>query len=346
MPASSTQISTNEAARYKLTLAGTEITQSDAQGVEELLVEEHLDMLASLRVRIGAGEFDWSSVAIGDTAEASFGGSGEVTFTGVVTAVRHYSKKDVELVEIQALDPAIKLASSRNTRIWEDVTDSDVVSAVLGDAGVDAGTVDSTSTTHKYVLQRSESDLNFLKKLAARNGFMLRGNQEGKIDFSKPQFTGEPLEFARDALMSLDYTVSHQNVPPGVTVLGWNYVEKQTVEGTASSADITPIGAGANAVDETGTIWQDDLYITDVWVADQPASKDMAVAELERLARSFVRGRGVIDGSGDVRAGVKVRFTGFAEVFNAEGVVVGTRHRVQDGVYTTEFFFESNTMPQ
>ena len=34
-----------------------------------------------------------------------------------------------------------------------------------------------------------------------------------------------------------------------------------------------------------------------------------------------------------------------AEGFNPEGFVVGTRHRIQAGVYTTEFFFQSNTKP-
>ena len=66
---------------------------------------------------------------------------------------------------------------------------------------------------------------------------------------------------------------------------------------------------------------------------------------MNRLARSFVQGRAVIAGTGTIRAGVKVKFKEFATGFNPEGYVVGTRHRMQAGVYTTEFFFTSNTKP-
>jgi phage protein D len=303
-------------------------------------------MISSMRVRIASDGFPWSDVKLGDEATAAFGGHADMTFTGVVVSVRHFSKAGVDMIEILALDGMIKLAASRMTKFWEDSTDSDIVSAVLGDAGVDAGTVDSTSVSHKYVLQRNESNLAFLKRLAARNGFLLMGNQDGTVDFKKPQFSGTAKELARGDLLSLDYTVSHQEVPPNITVHGWNYIDKEMVEGTASSGDVEAIGGGSDAVSETGSIWQDDMYLTELWVSDQGAAKDMAVAELNRRARSFVRGRGVVHGDGAIRAGTKVKLKEFATGFNPEGFVVGTRHRIQGGTYTTEFFFESNTKPE
>jgi len=341
----SSELDTNEGPRFKAGLFGKNLTQSDPMSGEELIVEEHVDMLCSMRARIGAGEFPWEDVVLGDTCTASFGGDADVNFTGVVTAIRHFCKSGVDMIEIQALDPLVKLSSSRHTRFWEESTDSDVVSSVLGDAGVDTGTVDSTSLTHKYIMQRNESDLTFLRKLAARNGYQLLGNFEGKIDFKKPQFSGSTKEFERGVLHQFDYLVSHQYVPPSLTVNGWNYIDKALVEGTASSGDIEAIGGGANAVDETGTIWQAEVFVTDVWVADQGAAQDMAIAELNRLARSFVRGRAQVAGSGDIRPGVKIKFKDFATGFNPEAYIVGTRHRIQAGTYTTEFFFESNTKP-
>lgn len=324
---------------------GFDLTQSESQGLEELVVEDHIDMMGALRVTINEQGFDWSAINMGDGVSCGFGGSSDKTFGGYITAFRHFSvEAGMEFFQIIALDPKIKLAASRHTRVFEEMTDSDIVSAVLGEAGVESGTVDSTSATFKYVLQRNESDLRFLMRLAARNGYVLQGNFEGKVDFKKPQYSGGGLELEREKLKAFDYTVSSQNVPTEVTCYGWDYVAKEKVEGTASSVDT--IGGGSDAVSETGMIWDEPSWITDVWVDDQGVAQAMAEAHLNRMARQFVQGRAVIEGDGQIRAGVKVKFKGFATGFNPEVVVVGSKHVVAHGEYTTEFWFEGNTKPE
>jgi phage protein D len=265
-------------------------------------------------------------------------------FKGLVTGLRHHARAGtIEYVTIVAMDPLCKLGASRHTRIFEEVTDSDIVSSVLGDASVDAGTVDSTSGSNKYVIQRNESDLSFLKRLAARNGFLLLGNGEGKVDFKKVQYSGTKKEFGRSDLQQFDYTVTHQGVPPSVTVVGWSYVDKAKVEGNSSSVDT--IGGGSDAVAKTGSIWQADLFITDVHVADEGAARAMAESEHNRLARSFVRGSATVAGTGEIKAGSLVKFKDFATGFNPEAYVISSRHIVENGVYTTEFHFIGNTEP-
>src|SRR5690606_11514804 len=162
------------------------------------------------------------------------------------------------------------------------MSDSDIASDVLGQAGVETGTVDSTSGTHKYVMQRSESDLVFLRRLAARNGYLIDSDHEGKVDFKKPQFSGSAIELGREELIDFDYTVSVQGVPPSVTVVGWDYAAKEVVSHTASSGDVVKIGSGADGVSESGTIWQDDAFISDLWVTDASLAESSAVAELNR----------------------------------------------------------------
>lgn len=340
------EISTNEAARYKVDVAGTSFTQADSKGLTALVVEDHVDMMGVMRVTIDVkGGFDASSVRLGDEAKAAFGGAGDDLFKGFVTGIRHHARAgNVEFVTIIAMDALCKLGASRHTRIFEEVTDSDIVSSVLGEAGLSPGTVDSTSGQNKYVIQRNESDLTFLKRLAARNGYLLLGNNEGKVDFKKVQYSGAKQEFGRQQIQQFDYTVTHQTVPPSVKVLGWSYVDKEKVEGTASAASPT-IGGGASAVSETGTIWQADLYVTDVHVADEAAARSMAESELNRLARGYVRGSALVEGTGEVRAGKLIKFKEFATGFNPEAYVVSSRHFVEAGVYKTEFHFIGNTKP-
>jgi phage protein D len=290
--------------------------------------------------------FSWGDIQMGDPVTCAFGGHADVFFTGVITAIRHYSVAGgLEMVEILALDPLCKLGASRHTRIFEEQKDSDIVSSVLGDAGLEAGVVDSTAVTHDYVLQRNESDLVFLRRLAARNGYQLRSAPNGKADFIKAQFGGgETLR--REQVMQFDYMKSHQGVPPNLTVYGWNYMDKEMVSGTAGSGDIDPIGDGENGVAATGSIWQADSFISDVLVSEQSAALEIAKAELNRHARTYVRGRVVTIGNGALRAGTKITFDGYAAGFNPEGYIVGSRHVYTRGHYHTEFNFVGNTEPK
>lgn len=333
-------------AAYNVKVAGKELTQESSEGMEALFVEDHVDMIGLVKVTLNAESFPWSEVTIGGDAEVKMGGDGNPLFKGVVTGIRHHGGAGgIEMITVVGMDPLCKLGASRHTRVWEEMTDSSIAEDVLGQAGVTVGTVDSTSGENPYVIQRNESDLVFLKRLAARNGYLLRATGEGKIDFVKVQYGGSATEFGKPELIKFDYTVSHQSVPPELKVVGWSYLDKEMVEGTASSGDVDDIGSGANAAAETGTVWQAPVVVTDVHVSTAGSAQAMAIAELNRLARSFVRGNATIAGNAAVRAGVKVKFKDFATGFNPEVYVVRSRHVVRKGIYETEFEFVGANLP-
>lgn len=335
----------NETLSYTINIAGQEITQQDPQGLEHLSVETHLDKVGVAQLTFAVDGPSWSSFVIGDEAEISVG-TGSKVFGGVITEKRHSFRRGVHTITIVVMDPAIKLASSRKTRVFEETSDSDVFSSVCGEAGVETGTVDSTSEVPLYTFQRNESDLRFLRRLAARNGYLVYA-VDGKVNFAKPQFGGGSVELSNENMISYDCGVSSASVPPNLTVYGWSYVEKRMVSYTASSGDLFTIGGGSDAVAETGTIWQEDSYISDVQVSTDGGAEAMAVGELNRLARSFVRGRAIVQANGDLYAGVGVTFSGMDAGGNPEGVVVSCRHvaDIRSGT-TTEIHFVSNTKPE
>ncbi len=72
----------------------------------------------------------------------------------------------------------------------------------------------------------------------------------------------------------------------------------------------------------------------------------MAEAELNRLARGFMKGRAVVQGRGDLHAGKKIKFSDMADGFTPEAFIVSSRHTNSptEG-YVTEVHFVSNTFP-
>jgi phage protein D len=343
--AEDTRSNHNEALSYEVEVGGQKLTQQSPQGVQMIVLEEHMDMIAVAEVAFTAGGLQWSSLKAGDEIKIK-AGSGKAKFVGIISEVRHTVRRGVQAVTIVAMDPLVKLGASRRTKTYEEVTDSDIASSVMSEAGVTPGTVDATSEVNKYVLQRNESDLVFLKRLAARNGYVLR-SVEGKVNFQKPQSSDAAAEVAYNSIVSLDYGMTTATVPAKLTVYGWDYVAKQKVVGVATSGDIEKIGGGESGVEATGVVYQGESYISDVQVSSQAAAQAMAVAELNRLARGTVKGRCVCEGNGDIVPGGKVTFSGFTDGFNPEVMVISVRHvmDIRQG-FTTEFHFVSNTLPK
>lgn len=336
----------NVTPKFKVIVAGQEVQQGETEGLVYLSIEDHVDMIGVAQVSFNIGGMKWSGFKHGDEIEVQIGKSSRKMFQGVITSLRHSWAKGNETITVVAMDPLIKMGASRVTQVYNDQKDSDVVSAVISRAGCKPGTIDTTQGTHKYIFQRNESDYNFIKRLAARNGFLVKAN-EGKIDFVKSQFSASPVEIDQEFLMSLDYSMEPMNIPPEITVIGWDYLTKKKVEATAKAGDVANIGGGQSAVSNNGQIWSQPSYVSDVLVSSQDGAKDMAVSELNRLARRFLRGRAVIQGNSDVHAGGKITFKGMTTGFNPEVYVVSARHVVEPTRgFSTEINYCGNTLPK
>jgi phage protein D len=340
----SEETTANPTPSFRVTVAGTNYgfvpLESDASvegGVERLVVESHVDMISVAEVTF-SGMTEWP-FKIGDEVKVLVSGADEDDFAGIIVSLRYEMVSQRESCTVVAMDALCKYASSRNTRVYEEMKDSDVISDILGG---DAGQVDKTDEKHLYIHQRNESDLDFLKRLAARNGLLLAANREGKVDLMAPNF-GSAVELERRHVFQLSYTMSGSQVPPSVTVYGWDYVTKEMVQGSASSVDA--IGGGSPGLGVAGTIWQGDCYVSDFLVSSQDGAQGAADAELARMARSFLRGRATIEGDGTLRAGAMVKFTGYRDGYNPEVYVVACRHVMEGRGYRTELNFCANAFP-
>ncbi|MEZ4321600.1 MAG: contractile injection system protein, VgrG/Pvc8 family [Myxococcota bacterium] len=328
---------------------GQAVTHDAPQGMDYTMVEDHIDMIgvAELSFKAGDGrgeQADWSSFQMGADVEVTVGGSDRKVFVGTIVGLKHGHARGRDSLTLRCMDPLAKVMASRSTQTWEGKTDADVVNEILGKYGA-VGLIDDTEGESPYTFQRNESDYHFLRRLAARNGYVLTAN-EGRIDFRKPQYDGGH-EVTRDQVISLDYEQSTRQIPQTVRVIGWDYLTKQKIEATAGAGDLEGIGGGQDLVSGGGQTFAGEATISDVWVASQEAAKRMAVAEMNRLARMGVRGRATVQGSGALHAGKPVRFVDQKAGFNPDVFSVSARHRVSNKAgFLTEVTFCGNTRPR
>ncbi len=339
--------STRSATSYKIVLGSQTLTQPEGDGVESIVVEDHVDMVEMLTLRLSGveGTPKWEA-EIGQTVEVQMGSGSRTLFKGEITAMEpSWGADGIATLTVRGLDNAHRLARGRKTRTFEKKKDSDIAKTVGGEANLSVK-CDPTPETHDYVLQRNESNLTFLKRLAARNNFQVTVD-EGTLHFKKASLSTTPkkIEMGKN-LRSLRMNFNSQDQVTKVIVRGWDIRQKKEIVGTASAGDIETIGGGqAGAKLSESKFGEQIAYITDVPIASQSMANDVAKAELNRLARQFARGTCIVDGDDALYAGAIVEFTGLQMPHNGKYYIVSTRHVISPSSgYTTELSFCGNTL--
>jgi phage protein D len=203
----------------------------------------------------------------------------EYVMEGEITAIEtEFNIKNEAPITIRGYDKSHRLHRGRFNRSFLDVKDSDLVTRLAGGAGVTTGTVTATTTTHKYVFQENQTNMEFLQERAARKGFELY-MQDGKLNFRKPTKDSElTLKWLEDIYNFRVRATSAEQVK-SVEVRGWNYETKEAIVSTASSETaITSNDSGKGSQKGTVLAAGDQKMI----VVDQPV---FSVGEADAIAK-------------------------------------------------------------
>jgi phage protein D len=336
----------SSAVAYKLTIGGTVMTQSKNDGVIQIIFEDHIDMVGMLTVRFGGGESQpkWA-FSVGDEVKLKLGSGHKEIFAGEIISLEPgFEVAGISSMTIRALDKMHRLGRGRKTRYWEEKKDSDVATVVGQECGLSVS-ADTTPEVHGYILQRNESNIAFIKRLAARNNHVVRVN-DGKLDFKKASFNSQSLQVGMGKnLKSLKLSFNTTDLVQEVIVRGWDTKAKKEIVGKASSGDVTKIGGGALGADLAGKFGSSKAYITDVPVATQGQANAVAKAEMERLARQFCKGSCTVSGDDKALAGTALVLSGLPTGQNGKFFIIASRHVISKGTgYTTEMQICSNTL--
>lgn len=334
---------------YKVTINGKELRQPDGKGVESLTMEDHVDMVESLTLKLGGAENqpEWE-INIGDPVEVKMGEGSVLLFKGEVIAVEpSWSVDGLASYTVRALDHAHRLSRGRKTRFFENKKDDEIAKTVGSESNLSVET-DPTTETHAYTLQRNESNLTFLKRLAARNNFQVTVD-EGKLIFKKAATSGGATSIEmggqQKQVRSMRMSFNSMDQVKEVVVRGWDIREKKEIVGKASIGDIETIGGGSVGASTSSSKFGDSTaYITDVPVSSQAQANELAKSEMNRLARQFAKGSCTVEGNDKLRAGTVVEFKGLSKQHNGKYYIVSSRHIITpNSGYVTEISFCSNS---
>ncbi len=114
-----------------------------------------------------------TAALVGTPAALSMtGASGETVYGGVVDAIglRAFDGRTATYV-VEIVPPLAKLALTRDSRVFQNLPLADIIDQILTEAGLMATFVfDGTSEVHQLAIQYNESDLDFIRRRAERQG--------------------------------------------------------------------------------------------------------------------------------------------------------------------------------
>lgn len=207
--------------------------QKQDDGMWTFLDDDRLQLWKKLEIT--------ATVADGDTS----------LITGYVTRMNaHIADSETDsFLELRGMDATCLMNLEEKIKDWPGQSDSDIASQILSSYGLTAQ-VDDTSVVHddtvSTIIQR-DTDIQFLKRLAWRNGFecVVRGDT---AYFQKPPLSGTPLPVLA-AFFGPDTNVNWLDVrmngtrPMQVEMHQIDAIGKQVLDATAVQGQQTQLGS-------------------------------------------------------------------------------------------------------
>jgi phage protein D len=344
---------------FRIEVGGRDVVTEHALEVVSVNVETMLQGSDSFNFVIN-NAFDWkqrefvkgiSLFDIGAEVKVFMGYTGRVKPTmmiaGPITAVKtSFPSGGTPQVTVRGFDKAHRMTKKSHSEPWDEKRDSDVVADIAVRHGL-IPKVTNTDIVLDRVEQSHESDDQFLRRLADRNGFEVYA-------------LGDELHFAppatdRSGVVELEWGVSLLSFTPEVNLsdqvtdvdlVGWSPARKDTIVGRAKAGQETGReSARRSGAEVARKVYGDSgakLRMRTTGFNQQQIERQ-AKALLQRRAEQFVTGSAEAIGVPDLRPGTNVILKGLGRQFSRTYYVESASHSISTSGYSTSFRVKETT---
>ena len=259
-------------------------------------------------------------------------------FKGIITrhAIRVRANGESEL-HIECRDATVLMSTGRHSRYYQQLTDADLFSQLGTKYGLTVDS-DTTSLTHKEIVQHHISDWDFLLLRAEANG-MLVNVSDGVLKISKPKTDAAPvLQVTFGAsILEFEAEMDARNQWKSVKTASWDYKNQALFNADSSSASLAEPGniSGSQLADAIKTDYE--MHHSGHLLEQELQTWADGAMMRSRLAK--IRGRAKVEGFSGVRPGDMVKLDGVGDRFNGNAYVTAVRHDVGGGIWETQVQF-------
>jgi hypothetical protein len=336
--------------------------------VEEIEIDCSLDQASVFRIRFGITKTeigDWSildldpfrpllpvSIRIQEGV-----GPPEAVVNGYVTEhrVTYADEPGAATLDVSCMDATLLMNMTETVMSWPDMPDSVIASAIFGEHGI-VPQVDPTSPVltepDGTTIQRG-TDIRFLKRLAARNGFdcYVQPEPVSGIDFGyfrTRRLVGVPqavlsVSFGEDTNVQ-DFTIRYEAAKPTTALaVGLDVATKTPQPALAPAALELPLGIEGALLRELppGVVRPADTALP------RTAELQNAIQALVNRSAWAVTAEGTVGSDVSVlRPGGIVNIRGLGRLYNGSYYVTRVRHKIAAGDYTQRFEARRNALTE
>jgi phage protein D len=335
-------------------LDGSPISDVLDRLLEEVIIDHHQHLPDMFSISFHDPDrdvFGQIGADIGSTVEISYSeqaGAPQTLVKGEVTGLEAEYDAARGRTILRGYDLAHRLHRGRNTQTYKNVTDSDVVRQVVGNASVPIGQIDSTSVTYDQVSQANQSDWDFLKSRAREIGYEM-GMDDGQFYFRQPvQASGAPqpgdfqnhsdplqLVFGHN-LLEFRPRISSAEQVTGINVRGWDPDQKQVMVGSAQPGTVAA-SVQKDPSTLAGLFGSPTFTVVDRPLSQQGEVDAVAAAVGEVVSSAFAEADGVARGNPQVTAGATVSIGVAGDQFGGQYTITEARHIFDENGYRTKF---------
>ena len=334
---------------YSIRINGQDLDPVEANFVHQIKISDFLRLPDVCTVKVGypaitegSGNpfqgLDDSKFEVGAELEVKLGATEDRTtktiFKGEIVTVEPDFQAGGASMVVRAYDRSHRMMRSRRQRTYIDVTISDIVRTICRAHGL---STDAEESGEKFdvVVQNSETDWDFIWRLAQRIGFELTLDDRNAI-FRKPKLDA-PLELSYpDDLHAFRPRITAVQQVQTVNVRGWDSRSKRVVVGSESKpTQVTEAGITRDQV--RSKFPGDVIDIGGQSFTSIQEAKGLASATLNQLANAYLAAEGECEGNPMIKAGTALKISGVGTKFSGTYRVAKAVHTLTTGGYTTQF---------
>jgi Rhs element Vgr protein len=278
----------------------------------------------------------------GRLLEIDLGFDNDVTnvFKGLI--IKHgikISSTNNSYLEIECKHAAVKLTVNKKNRQFNNLNDNDVVTQLLGEAGISHKIDGLTDFTHGQLVQHESTTWDFMLSRVDVNGHLVLFDNEDLI-ITSPSMEGEEVADCAygDNVISFQSEMDSESQFLQVESKAWSSAEQNLVVASESRSFKNEIGNISSEdlaqvlnnepfhLQHSGSIPEDELTI---WAKSKATKNEL----------SKIIGNVRIRGNAAVFPGKIIKLTGFGERFTGKAYVTGVRHETSEGNWTTDIQF-------
>jgi len=269
---------------------------------------------------------------------------GALFFDGIVARLSRRTGASRSELTLHVRHPLQKLASMQRSQVFEQLTDSAIVSSICSAQGIRVAGTEGLTIRHPQMVQFQCSDWHFMRarvkanaawivvqpdtlrialpKLAPTADHTLRWAQRDTQGGASPQADVD------DAFWRFDVT----ELASGITMSGWDLRQQKSV---SVKAETMTLGRGALDARRLKTLG------SGAWSSAR--STALQPGELAALARATLQdqhlngaiARFVVVGSLSYGVGQTLELSGFGDGFDGSGIITGVEHFLVQGAWRT-----------